>query len=405
MTKYELKKIFSRMSNKMALVLLVFITGIICYFATNVSYVNKNGDTKTGRKAVLALKTEQKQWSGYLDKEKIQKVIAKNRAIAELRKALPDGGKEKEITYSKGQGIMDIRELLNCSYADEFRSYDYYKADSLTEDDASNFYDNRILLLKNWLNSEAKSQFSKEEKTYLIKQYEKISVPFYYDYMKGWIQLFEFAPTVIMITMLILGYLVAGIFSNEFLWKADTLFFTAQYGRNKAVLAKIKAGFCMITVLYFGVFLLFTGITLVYLGVDGWNLSVQVDFGSWKCFYNIKIWQKYLVIMIGGYIGCFFLSSLSMFVSAKTKSAVLAVMLPFIVIFLPSFIENLNSPIVNKILGLLPDQLLQIGNVLNYFNLYSLGGGVIGALPILLVLYTVLTAILFPVIYWEYRRK
>ncbi len=80
-------------------------------------------------------------------------------------------------------------------------------------------------------------------------------------------------------------------------------------------------------------------------------------------------------------------------------------MLPFIVIFLPSFIENLNSPIVNKILGLLPDQLLQIGNVLNYFNLYSLGGGVIGALPILLVLYTVLTAILFPVIYWEYRRK
>ena len=151
MTKYELKKIFSRMSNKMALVLLVFITGIICYFATNVSYVNKNGDTKTGRKAVLALKTEQKQWSGYLDKEKIQKVIAKNRAIAELRKALPDGGKEKEITYSKGQGIMDIRELLNCSYADEFRSYDYYKADSLTEDDASNFYDNRILLLKNWL--------------------------------------------------------------------------------------------------------------------------------------------------------------------------------------------------------------------------------------------------------------
>lgn len=94
-----------------------------------------------------------------------------------------------------------------------------------------------------------------------------------------------------------------------------------------------------------------------------------------------------------------------MLVSAKTKSAVIAVMVPVVLIFIPSFIGNINSPLVNKIIGLLPDQLLQTGVALGYFNLYTLEGKVLGAVPILLVLYTALTVILLPVLYQEYRRK
>lgn len=71
---------------------------------------------------------------------------------------------------------------------------------------------------------EAKYQFSQVEKEYLTQQYETLDIPFYYDYMKGWEQVLEFSPTVIMVMMLILGYLVAGIFANEFTWKADAIF-------------------------------------------------------------------------------------------------------------------------------------------------------------------------------------
>lgn len=94
-----------------------------------------------------------------------------------------------------------------------------------------------------------------------------------------------------------------------------------------------------------------------------------------------------------------------MLVSAKTKSAVIAVMVPVVLIFIPSFIGNINSPLVNKIIGLLPDQLLQAGVALDYFNLYTLGGKVLGAVPVLLVLYTALTLALLPVLYREYKRK
>lgn len=208
-----------------------------------------------------------------------------------------------------------------------------------------------------------------------------------------------------MILMLILGYLVAGIFSNEFQYKADAIFFTAVYGRNNAVTAKIKAGFCIVTLIYWVAILLYSLSVLFYLGMDGAACPVQADRSGWKCFYNILNWQKYLLVVIGGYIGCLFISFLAMYISAKTKSTVVAVVVPFILIFIPSFLGNINSPIVNKILGLLPDRLLQVGVAMGYFDLYELFGKIVGAIPILFVVYSILTIVLLPVIYEEYRKK
>lgn len=403
MTKYEIKKVFCKKSSKIALLVLLVILGITCFFATDVYYVDENGDDRTGPAAISSLRAARKEWSGYLDEEKIGEVIVENRRIRESPEALSNNVQERNIAFGRLQGFMDIRDLLNHFYAREFRESDWYRADSLTKEDAGDFYKNRVLLLKEWLAGEAKDDFTDAEKEYLISQYENLETPLYYDYMKGWSQLFEYAATVVMLNMLVLGYLVAGIFSNEFSLKSDAIFFTSVHGRNKAVTAKIKAGFIIVTFIYFAAFIIYTAVTLIYLGADGRNLAVQIV--SWKCFYNITIWQKYLLIAIGGYIGCLFISFLCMMVSAKTKSAVLAVMVPVILIFIPSFIGNINSPVINKIIGLLPDQLLDMNMALVYFNLYSICGIVIGAVPVIMVLYTVLTAVIIPSIYQEYRHK
>lgn len=102
-------------------------------------------------------------------------------------------------------------------------------------------------------------------------------------------------------------------------------------------------------------------------------------------------------------MGCLFISFLSMLVSAKTRSSVLAVMVPVVLIFIPSFISNINSFVVSKIIALLPDQLLQIGNALNYFNLYLIGGKVVGGVPVIMILYTILTIAIIPILYQAYR--
>lgn len=406
MVRYEIKKIFCKTGSKVTVLLLILVLILACYFAFTVDYVNKEGATETGIRAAGKLRAEVKPWAGLLDEEKIRQVIAENLRIKSTPEAQSRDITQNDIAYSWGQGIAGIRDLLNASYADGFREYDYYKADSLSVDDAVNFYPNRPKLLKEWLESdEITDQFSDGEKQYLIQQYESIDTPFKYDYMMGWKQLCKYSSLITMLCSLLLAYLLAGIFSNEFQWKADSVFFTTVYGRNKAVSAKIKAGFLLITGIYWIIVLLFTVIVLLCLGTDGAFCPVQAYWGSWKCLYNITNWQKYVLIIIGGYIGCLFIGFLTMYASAKSKSSVMAVTVSFILVYIPSLLYNFNEDYVDKILALLPDRLLQIDDAIDLFDLYQIGGHVLGAIPIILVLYSILTIILAPVIYKDYKQK
>lgn len=73
---------------------------------------------------------------------------------------------------------------------------------------------------------------------------------------------------------MVLGFLCAGIFSGEFQLKANAVFYSSYYGRNKAVWAKVKAGAIIITAIYWAVMLLYTMLVLGILGVDGANCPI-----------------------------------------------------------------------------------------------------------------------------------
>lgn len=405
MIRYEIKKIFSKKGSKAAMLFLVVAMAVTLYFAMNVSYVDEKGTSHKGKQAMAELRERQKRWTGLLDEEKIQDVIRENRRIQNTPEAQSDENRKNNIAYGWRQGIQGIRELLNKSYATDFREYDYYRADSLTEEQAGTFYTNRVKLLKEWLTGEAKELFSSQEKEYLIEQYEQQKTPFFYDYMLGWTQIFEYAGTILMLFTLIACYLVSGIFSDEFRWKADAVFFSSFYGRNRGVRAKILAGVSVVTVLYFAVFLTYTAILLWFFGRDGWNCPVQASLSGWKCFYHVTVGEQYLFILLGGYIGVLFFTSLAMFVSAKTRSAIPAVVVPFLFLLLPSFLSNFTYPFMQKFLGLLPEQLLQVGETMKQFHLYTFGEHTVGSISVLYVLYFLLTLLLLPIIYMIYKKK
>ena len=408
MFRYEVKKVFAKTGGKIALLLLAGVLILSCCFAADIYWVNENGEQEYGIAAVRKLREAQKEWTGTLDEEKLQQVIEELNKINATPQAHSEDVRESNIAFGWQQGVMGIRWLMVGAYSEGFQHSDYYRPNSLVPEDASAFYSNRIRLLKEWLADEkdnAYYKFTDVEKEFLINRYETLETPLYYDYLEGWQQLFMWYSMIAMLTMIILGYLVSGIFSNEFQWKADAIFFTATHGRNKAVAAKVKAGFSIVTVIYWVMILLYTAFVLMYFGADGAACLIQASYNSWKSFYNITIWQEYLLLVIGGYIGCLFISFLVMFISAKGRSAVVAVMTPVLLIFLPSFVGEINNPAVDKILGLLPDQLLQVNMALKFFNLYELGGKVVGAVPILFVLYGVLALALMPMVYKVYRRS
>ena len=407
MFRNEIKKVFCRTGSRVALLLMAAVLCIVCYFtAMFFTYANENGEQEYGLGAVREYRAAQKEWAGVLDEAKLRAAIEENLRIEATPEAQSEEVTQNNIAYYWRTGILGIRDLLCCSFAEDFRSYDGYLADHLSPDDAPKFYSNRVDLLKTWLQEQQEYELTEAEKAYIIQKYETQPIPFEYDYMHGWTRLFNYAATVIMISALIIGYLVAGIFSNEFQWRTDSIFFSSRYGRSKAITAKIAAGFTITSVLYWIMMLLFTGFTLAFLGADGANCPVQADISGWKCLFHITNVQKYLLIAFGGYLGNLITAGLAMLVSAGTRSSLLAVTTPFILIFVPSFLQNLDARVVNKILGLLPESLMEIGTLLSTFDtLYTFGSKVVPAVPILFVLHGILLMVLIPVLYHIYHKK
>lgn len=403
MLRYELKKVFSKTANKIGFLILTVVLIIVSYFAvTYVDYVDEDGNNRTGIIAVRSLRDMKNQWAGYITEDVLSKVIVQNALVNASAEYQSNDVQENNKAYSKKQGFSDIRDMINHAFCG-FREYNYYRADSVTTEEVSEFYTKRISNLEEWLYSdEAKDQFTDMEKQFLIKQYEQLEIPLYYEYADGWIALLEYAPSIIMLTVLITSFFVSGIFSNEFQLKADAIYFSTKYGRNKAVKSKVEAGGIIITIIYWVVVLLYSAIVLGILGADGANCAIQAGFGSWKSFYNITYFENYLLTMVGGYIGSLFILTISMLISAKTKSTVLSVTVPFIFVFLPSFLSGFSA--LTEILGLLPDQLLQMNVAIKYFNLYQFGDRVIGAVPIIMILYAVLYVLMVPILYRVYQK-
>lgn len=402
MLRFEMRKIFSKAMGKMTLGILLAALAVVSWLAVSgVVFVDADGESHTGTGAVRQLRALKTEWAGMLDIGQLQRVLAENGRINRTPEALSRDYREADKAYARKQGFSDILALMNCAFS-PFREYDAYRVDSVSAEAAGDFYENRIANLRKWLDTEAKELYTDTQKSYLTAQYEKLETPLYYTYQDGWEAVTEYAPTMIMLILLTLAFPVSGIFSNEFTLKADSIFFSAKCGRNKAVRSKLEAGLLLTTMVYWGVMLVYSAIVLGILGTDGANCMIQTGLGGWKSFYHLTFAQLYAVTLLGGYLGNLVILTLSMLVSAKTHSTVVAVTIPFIMIFLDSFLGGIHA--LSKVLGLMPDQLLQMNMAVKYFNVYQIGTTVTGAVPVLFCLYSVLFVCQCPLVIRVYRK-
>ena len=411
MLRYELKKIFGNFGGKLALLLYAAIIALSCWLSstgalnTGTEWVNGQGEHEAGISAIQKMQDAQNEWKGYIDQEMLTKVIRENTRINATAEGQSNKSKQSNIAYSWKQGFIPIRELINRSYSSGFRSYDYYRADGISVIKEETFYANRIRQLKDWLydkNDVAFDLYTENEKRYIISQYEALDTPFYFEYHDGWYQLLENGGLIPSLGILILGFLIAGIFSNEFKWKADAVYFSTLKGRNKATASKIKAGLLLVTIMYWSGMLIYSFVTLGYLGFGGARCAVQ--FRVWKSLYNITMWQAWVLTLISGYIGNMFLAALTMFISARSRSSVIAVTTPFIIMFIPSFLQGM-ADWLDTVVTMMPVSLLEYYQHLGTFSLITIFGKVFRVTDVCIPLYTCLTFLLIPMIHLTFRKK
>lgn len=411
MVRYEWKKVLGRPSGKIALFLYLCVL-LYSVWSTvfgneygSIVWVNDQGEKEFGYSAYQSLRTAQKEWAGELDTEHLEEILRELNRIAATAEAQSEDYHQNDIAFHWKMGVKPVWELLTFCFSPGMQSIDYDVTDTLTPADAGSVYSRRVELLRSYLydeNNRDAARLSEKEKAYLLGQYEKLEGHVYYDYHEGWAQTLDSLTYIMLLGTLILGYLVSGIFSGEFRWKADSVYFSARYGRDKATSAKLWAGFSLVSLLYWGAVLGCSLFTLCFCGFDGGNCAIQLlDF--YRSYYNLTCWQTWLIYVIGSYIATLFIMFLCMWVSAKTKSAIFATTIPFILIFVPNFFGNDSA--LGRLLALLPDKLYSLADQLRYFNVYDLGFAVVGSWPMLLVIYTTLAALLVVALYRDFRRK
>ena len=235
----------------------------------------------------------------------------------------------------------------------------------------------------------------------MIERYENLKTPFYYEYFGGWSALLQNISTFLLMLALVIGFLVSGIFSDEFQIKADSIFFSSKLGRSKAVVSKVSAGFLIATVSYAVFVFFYTAIVLLMLGADGANCPIQLDL--WRSAYNITFLQAYLLIVAGGYVGTLFAAILAMIVSAASRSTTTAVIVPFLILCAFPFLSRIIT--LPGVCSFFPDQLLEVYITVKEFNLVELGGKVMSVATVIIPAYLALCLVLLPALYQVYRKS
>lgn len=249
MLQFEIKKVFSKFKNKIAMILLLVILIVTSILTMNrVEYVDTDGNRSSGIAAAKKLSAEQNKWVGYLTEDALAEVIRENAQINHSKEALSDDILEQDKAYAKKQGISGIVYVINNAFS-EWRDYNYFAVDNISEEEVKQVYEKRISSLKEYMNS-GEETFSDAQRDFLIQRYEDLKTPFYYEYTEGWSALLQNISTFILMLALVIGFFVSGIFSEEFQTKADSIFFSTKLGRNKAIVSKVGAGLVITTVLY-----------------------------------------------------------------------------------------------------------------------------------------------------------
>lgn len=386
MIKYELKKIFSKKTNKIVIAITILIAVILSFFASNsFVFVDEKGIEHRNFSSCRKLVDEKNKWKGLLNKEILTNVIDKKKELSkQYPKSIPNDIYAKEL-----QSYWDIVGMINGVLKSD-SEYDFNALLGLNSD--SDIYEIREKNTNRLIDEYGKNDLQKK---YFRKIYDKVKIPLYYEAYDSFETMFRYAGMFALILVLLVTIPVAGIFSDEFALKAYSVFYSSRFGKSKATKNKIITGFITASIIYFlGMFTL-TVISFSILGISGYNVVRQFQYSY--SIYNMTMLEEYLLIVLCGYIATLLSSSISMLMAAKTQKNGLSIFLPFLIFPVSPFIGRVLK--IKEFFELTPDNLINIDNVVKVPNIYQIGTIIFKQVSFLTIFYFLLSLLMVPLIY------
>ena len=226
MMKYELKKFFHKKINKIILIVMVFLASIIsCLAVGSMRYRDAEGKLYTGITAGRRLAADRNKWKGKLTVEKIKEVVENRKTLEQIYpEDIPDAEYGKTV-----QSYDDILSFIIYVITPD-SGYDQNVLYRLSDEELENFYSTYEENIQKMVQSYGKSSKQQE---FLKRKYEEIEMPLDYVAKDSWDTMAMYAQTYGIILAVVIGFLAAGIFADEFRTKAEAVFFLQNTGDLK----------------------------------------------------------------------------------------------------------------------------------------------------------------------------
>ena len=384
MLKYELKKVLNKRINRVLLTATLLLSVVFSILAIgSFEFTDTDGNNHKGVSAASSLIADKNQWEGELTPEK----------IADIVNNIPNDVYGRDI-QSGYDIIAPASRMLTGEYGDSDDPEAILKADP---DQIASIYEIYTH------NLEVMSEFNgetPEKEAFLLHQYEKIKKPFYYEATDPWETMYLYVSTFSIVLLVVIGFLTAGIFTEEFQNRSASVFFSTRFGRSKAVRNKVLSGI-IITILVYGCGMgLMSAIFFAVAGTSGADVAYQCLYPY--AIYSVTCSQMYWIMVLSGFVASLLSAAVAMFVASKTKAISLSVAAPF-VLFCVSPLLGRALPFKTFFL-LSPSELTNLLNDARDVYIFQIGTVGFRQIPFIIVAYASVALILLPFIYTSYKK-
>ncbi len=394
MLGYELEKVILKpLHIKIvitALIAGIFLSGLAVW---SVYYVDQTGTSHRGLAAPGALMKDKSRWNGPLTDSVLLEVVKKQQNMDISNKS----NGPNPVYGRTGQSYRDIEEFINqtlCYGTD-------YNPDAINQvslETAGRLNELRKENIDSLIDEYGTTE---EKEEYLKRQFAKVKTPLEYEPSDAFRIAGPFAAAYGLLLVLVISFLTVGVFSDEMNSESRFVYYSTKYGPTRGAVTKILAAFIIATMLYWNGMLLMSLISFGGMGAGGAFTPLQAE--SPYSMYGINFLERYLLILLSGYVACLFSAGMTMLLIVKTKSAISAVSI--------SFLLFTGFPLVagNGRLGnfrmLTPDRLFYVQDNMNIPCVYQFGNIVCSQSMLLLMIYSLLLIPVIAVSYQGFRKR
>lgn len=396
----EHKKLWRKTSTKISVFLcflyLVVFGSILSFqwfsFGSSDDYTSAFGNNFDGYDMIRKSQEYSLMFGGELTDQSLQKMVGDYQDIGAA-------GVDRELEKTD---VHIINSWLGTLYPELLDTGSYKTMMNYVElEKLTGFYERRQNIIEDFLENNGQNG---DEKEYLLQINAKVKEPFRYEWTEGWSNLLgSIVPDMGVVMALFLAIVLSSLFAGEWYNNTSSLLLTTKNGWKKIAFAKIGVGLSF-TAEFFAILTAGNLVSQIFfLGTAGWDMPIQTIKLIAIAPMNMLQAETYEYAFV--FLGVIGFAGVVMFISAKTRSNVLALLFSLAVVYGPMMIAEYLPYGVQKALDLIP--LVGSGADIFRTNTFCVFGKYVWS-PYLLIAVPVLVGVLclpFAVKSWSRRLR